>query len=289
MPELPEVETIAQQLNRRLKGKEIEMVEVLREKSFVGKEKELVGKRIKKIDREAKMIWVSFVGWESVIVVHLKMTGQLVWRPENWDMGHMKREVVGGHPSEDWVKELPDKHTRVVIGFSDGSRLFFNDLRVFGWMKLVSEKEWGKIVDKLPPDVVDEDFSLKYLSEVLSGSSRAVKLVVMDSNKIGGAGNIYANDALNLARIDPRRSARELKEGEVERLYKALKKVISLGIKYGGATYSDFRDTQGLGGRYQDHFLVYKRDGRRCKNCGGKIKKTKLGGRGTYYCPDCQT
>ena len=288
MPELPEVETIARQLDRTLRGKKIVGVEVLRTKSFVGKEKELEGRKIKRVGREAKMIVVEFFSWDKVLVIHLKMTGQLVWRPKNWDIAHIKREVAGGHPSEDWIKELPDKHTRVVIDFSDKSRLFFNDLRVFGWMKIITRDQWLELREGLPPDVVDKEFSLEYFMRILRGSGRAVKLVVMDSQKIGGAGNIYANDALNLAKIDPRRSAKSLSAEEIKKLYEALKKVIKLGIKYGGATYSSFRDTRGLGGKYQDHFLTYKREGEKCKNCRGKIKKVKLGGRGTYYCPGCQ-
>ena len=129
MPELPEVETIARQLDKALKGRVVESVEVLREKSFVGKEDDLVGRKIKKVGRKSKMVVVEFEEWNKVVLIHLKMTGQLV-------LTEGKKRTVGGHPTADWVNKLPSKHTRVVMGFKDGLKLFFNDMRTFGWMKI---------------------------------------------------------------------------------------------------------------------------------------------------------
>lgn len=288
MPELPEVEIVARQLDERIRGRVIDRVEVLNKKSFQGDAKDLCGRKIARVFRRAKMVVLEFDGWEMVLLVHLKMTGQLVWRLKSWNVNHLKRGVVGGHPARDWVGELPNKHTRVIFNLVDGSRLFFNDMRIFGWVRVLSGDDWRKIENELPPDVVDESFSLGYLMRVLSKSARLVKLVIMDSAKIGGVGNIYANDALNLAKICPRRRANSLTKKEVGLLHAAIKEVMRRGIRYGGATYSDFRDTQGLGGKYQDHFLVYNREGGVCPNCGGEIVKTKIGGRGTYYCPKCQ-
>jgi len=283
MPELPEVETICQQLDKVLSGKEIKKVSVLREKSFMGNHDWLVGKVISSVGREAKMIVFEFEGENKRLVGHLKMTGQLIWRGKG-------KQAGGGHPSKDWVSKLPGKHTRVIVVFDDGSSLFFNDMRVFGWLKILEERKWEEELDRLPPDVIDKEFSNNYLGRILSSSSRPVKLVIMDQTKMGGIGNIYANDALNLARIDPRRSAGSITKEEGTRLHKAIVEVIDEGIRYKGASASDekFVDVSGIGGKYQDHFLVYERKGQKCFNCGGVIEKITLGGRGTYYCPDCQ-
>ena len=281
MPELPEVETIVRELDRVLSGKKITAVSVLRAKSFIGDEKELVGKTIESVERRSKMTVVGFSHYPKKLVIHLKMTGQLIYLSGT-------HRVVGGHPTPDWVNELPSKSTRVVIEFDNGAKLFFNDLRVFGWLKLMKKEAWEKLTTKLPPDVTDKEFSLDYFRGVLAKSGRPIKLVLMDQEKFGGVGNIYANDALYLARINPKRKAKELTGKEGEGLYEAVKKVINLGIKYGGASVDKYVDAAGWGGKYQEHFLVYGRNGQKCTRDGNVIKKIKLGGRGTYFCPGCQ-
>lgn len=281
MPELPEVETIVRELDKVLPGKKIVKVEVFRQKSFVGDEKELVGKVIDDVERKSKMTVISFRDFAKKLVIHLKMTGQLIYLSGN-------RRVVGGHPTPDWVAELPSKSTRVIINFSDGGKLFFNDLRVFGWLKLMAKSDYEALIEKLPPDVTEKKFSLDYFRKSLEKSGRSVKLVLMDQEKFGGVGNIYANDALYLARIDPRRKARDITFEEASKLYRAVKKVIGLGIRYGGASVDKYVDAAGLGGEYQEHFLVYRREGQKCRRDGRVIKKLRLGGRGTYYCPGCQ-
>jgi len=281
MPELPEVETIRRQLNEVLVGKKIKRVEVLREKSFGGDPKRLVGWEISRVDRKSKLIEIYFKNREEILIVHLKMTGQLVFVDG-------EERVVGGHPTADWVSNLPSKHTRVVLNFVDGSKLFFNDLRVFGWMRMVNKEKYEKEMRKTSPDVTEKEFSLEYLTEVLKKSKKAVKLVLMDQEKIGGLGNIYANDALYLAKIMPNRKADSLSSLEIKNLLIAIREVINRGIKYGGASAANYVDTKGMGGTYQDHFLVYKRDGQLCDRCKGIIQKMKIGGRGTFYCPRCQ-
>ena len=281
MPELPEVETIVRELDQVLSGKKITAVSVLRAKSFIGDEKELVGKTIESVERRSKMTVVGFSHYPKKLVIHLKMTGQLIYLSGT-------HRVVGGHPTPDWVNELPSKSTRIVMELDNGAKLFFNDLRVFGWLKLMRKEAWEKLTAKLPPDVTHGEFNLEYFAKVLVKSGRPIKLVLMDQAKFGGVGNIYANDALYLARINPKRKAKELTGKEGEGLYEAVKKVISLGIKYGGASVDKYVDAAGWGGKYQEHFLVYGRNGQKCKRDGKVIKKIKLGGRGTYFCPGCQ-
>ena len=281
MPELPEVETIRRQLDETIKNRVIKKVEVLREKSFGGDPKKLSGWQVERVDRKAKIIEIYFKNQKDLIIVHLKMTGQLVFVDG-------EKRIAGGHPTVDWVNELPSKHTRVIVDFFDGAKLFFNDMRVFGWMRLVDKDKYEKEMRKTAPDVTDKEFSIEYLTNVLKKSGKAVKLVLMDQEKIGGVGNIYANDALYLAKVMPNRKANSLNEKEIKDLWAAIIEVINKGIKYGGASAANYVDTRGLGGTYQKHFLVYKKDGQICKQCGGKIQKMKIGGRGTFYCPRCQ-
>jgi formamidopyrimidine-DNA glycosylase len=136
--------------------------------------------------------------------------------------------------------------------------------------------------------VIDEAFSLEFFSKAIKNVRRPIKVVVMDTNKMGGVGNIYANDALWEAGILPSKKAAELDESETEKLYQALRDAINLGIKMGGATSSNYVNLDGLGGKYQEHFKTYKRDGQACLRCGEKILKNKVGGRGTFWCPNCQ-
>lgn len=318
MPELPEVETIRRQLDEVLSGQRVESVEVRREKSWQGMEPEgLVERKIDGIRRKGKMLIVRTDDRDANVLVHLKMTGQLVYQEElkvkdqrsksqvksqnfdevkyknHWPHFAYDHRIVGGHPSASWVRDLPDKHTRVVVGLERGT-LYFNDMRVFGWMKLVDARTRERVMSAMPPDVIDKEVSRAWFYEkVLQRSRRAVKVVVMDSKLVGGVGNIYANDGLFDAGIDPRRPSNLLSKAESARLLESLQKVVKLGIKLGGATASDdkFVQTTGLGGKYQEHFLVYEREGETAKRNGkkGVIEKIKLGGRGTYFVPGLQS
>lgn len=283
MPELPEVETIRRQLEVVLIGMTIREVVIMREKSFQGESVALVGKKISLIYRRAKLIIFVFDGCSKVMIIHLKMTGQLIYVDGN-------KRLVGGHPSVDWISDLPSKHSRVVLVFEDGSKLFFNDLRVFGWIKVMDSIDFDKLISRLPLDVVDDGFDLGYFARIVGSSRKAIKRVLMDQSKIGGVGNIYANDALFIAKVDPRRISNSLKTDEIRRLFEGLKLVINEGINLGGATAADkkYINLEGLGGRYQENFRVYERKGEKCLVCGGVIEKITLAGRGTYFCPKCQ-
>jgi formamidopyrimidine-DNA glycosylase len=289
MPELPEVETIKRQLEKVIRNQKIESVRILRKKSFVGARKELIGKKIKKIDRRGKLLILELaplrgkVGTEKrCLVIHLKMTGQLVY------VSGSKR-IVGGHPTSDWMKKLPSKHTRVVIKLTKGT-LFFNDLRVFGWMKLLDPDQVNHLLGQLGPDVTSKHFDKNYLRDVLEVSGRKVKLVLLDQNKMAGLGNIYVNDGLYYAKVNPgmRGNKLALDEEKVHELYIGIKRVIGRGIQYKGASETNYVHVDGMGGTYQEHYLVYKKNGQPCERCQTKIKKIMLGGRGTYYCPKCQ-
>jgi formamidopyrimidine-DNA glycosylase len=280
MPELPEVETIARRLSSILLHKSPRSIEVLREKSFRGDPQLLIGRSITEISRRSKIIRLHFEG-NLNLLVHLKMTGQLIYVDTHQRLG-------GGHPTADWVQNLPSKHTRVVIDLTDEATLFFNDMRVFGWLKLVTDGEVQSEFARLGPDINDPTLRADYLYQKFQRRSLAIKQVIMDNAVVCGVGNIYACDALNLARLHPSRPAKSLTKVEVGRLLESAQTVIERGIELGGATVDNYKQVDGFAGKYQDAVLVYGRAGEPCLNCNAPLQKIKLGGRGTYFCPECQ-
>jgi len=281
MPELPEVETVTRQLAKVIIGKKIQKIEVLKVKSWHGDVRALEGSVVRKISRRAKMIRFHFDKKMNVLI-HLKMSGQLIYVEG-------QKRVGGGHPSADWVNALPSSHTRVIFTFSDGTHLFFNDQRIFGWMKVMSDEEVEKEFAKLGPDITDPKITVEYLAERFTKRNIPVKQLIMDSAIIAGVGNIYACDALNLARISPKRPAKTLSRKELQTLLKSMRTVIDLGIKLGGATvHGKYVHVSGLSGSYQNVLRVYNKKGESCPNCGHAIQKITLGGRGTFYCSHCQ-
>jgi formamidopyrimidine-DNA glycosylase len=281
MPELPEVETVKRRLSQVLPGKTINQVQVLRSKSFRGQPEEIEQLTIKSLRRKAKLIAIELSNQRSLLI-HLKMTGQLIYVADG-------RKLGGGHPTADWVHDLPGDHTRVVFTFEDGSHLYFNDMRVFGWIKLVSPQELKSELNKYGPDVIDQDFTPQYLQEKLKNRTIAIKQAIMIGQIVGGVGNIYASEALFEARIDPRRPANQLSSAEYQRLVTVLRQVIEDGIEAGGTTFDGkYVNVDGLAGNYQQQLKVYGREGEACPACQGEIKKVQISGRGTYFCPKCQ-
>lgn len=285
MPELPEVETIVRRLNEVLSQKTIINVQAHKDKSLQGNAHLVIGKEITGVTRKAKLIRFHLPEGLNMLA-HLKMTGQFIFIDNKGD------RLGGGHPTADWVQDLPSKHTRVsfklVDTYGNEHDLHFNDMRIFGWIKVLSDKEVENEFSKYGPDVHTKEASLDYFKDKLSRTRRKIKQVIMDNKVISGVGNIYACDGLNIAKISPEREASSLTEKETEELLNALKEVIQLGIKLGGATIDNYRNVDGFAGKYQDHVMVYGREGESCKNCPGIIQKIKLGGRGTYFCPNCQ-
>ncbi len=264
MPELPEVETIKLQLEKFLKGKKIIGVEIKTPKSFPNDPKLIMGAKITGVRRFGKVSAIDLDNGYSLLI-HLKLTGQL-----------LVNGVIG-------------PHTRVIINLEKGQRLIFNDLRIFGWIRVVDSGQVtaDSYIKKLGPEFL-KDLTLDRFKNILSKTARPIKIVLMDQEKISGVGNIYANDALWLARVDPRKSSRQLDNKTSDQFYEAVLEVLKKGIRYGGASDQHYLKPDGTKGKYQDHFLVYNRQGKKCFNCGGLIKKIRLAGRGTYFCPKCQ-
>jgi formamidopyrimidine-DNA glycosylase len=281
MPELPEVETVAQQLKKVILKKTVAEVEVIKAKSWHGDVKAIEGNSVQDISRRSKIIRIEF-GYDLNLLIHLKMSGQLIYVDG-------KKRVGGGHPSADWIQDLPSSHTRVIFTFTDKTKLFFNDQRIFGWIKVATDKEVAAEFAKLAPDIIDPAITTEYLVHKFAKRGIPVKQMIMDNMIVSGVGNIYACDALNLAKISPLRPAKELSTKETYTLLDSMRYVINLGIKKGGATaHGKYVHVSGLAGKYQNFMRVYGKKGEPCPNCRKPIQKIRLAGRGTFYCPNCQ-
>lgn len=280
MPELPEVETIRGRLEKYLVGHKIIGVKVTF-KNFEGSGGDLEGGRVKKVKRFGKVLAIDLDNGYS-LVIHIKLTGQLIYRGPNLKTTPvLSKKVVGG---------VPGKHTHVTFRLDKNGSLYYNDVRRFGWLKVVKTKEVPEIpfIKKLGPEPLGK-LTLEIFSDILSKSGRPVKIVLMDQEKMGGIGNIYANDALWLAKINPKKLAHKLVGREVKTLYEAILKVLKEGIKYGGSSELAYVTPDGKEGQYQKHTLAYGWEGEPCERCHkAKFIKYFLGGRGTYVCPVCQ-
>ncbi|MBI4037201.1 bifunctional DNA-formamidopyrimidine glycosylase/DNA-(apurinic or apyrimidinic site) lyase [Candidatus Daviesbacteria bacterium] len=289
MPELPEVETIRLGLERRIVGKTLKNIEVLSPKTFSNYSQKLRGNKVLNVWRRAKMLGIEISG-NLTLVFHLKMTGQLVWVA-----GNKEREtrLIGGHPTTDMRDQMPNKSTRVIFYFSDESKLYFNDQRKFGWVKVVNSSELivrgEKILGKLGPEPLESGFDWEILKQnLLKHKSQPIKLALMDQSVVAGIGNIYANEVLFFARVDPRRKVTTLSDAEIKKIYQGIKESLTTAIKHGGSTRANFVNIEGEKGYFLDYANVYGKEGYKCNGCQGKIQKISLGGRGTYFCPACQ-
>jgi formamidopyrimidine-DNA glycosylase len=281
MPELPEVEAIKLQLGVLLNGHKIVSVDVQNRKVFQGDEKDIAGANFKMARRFGKVTVIDLDNGYSILV-HVKLTGQFIYRGPNLpNPKDLSKKVTGG---------APGPHTLVAFKLDKNGVLYYNDVRRFGWIRIVrtSEVLEEPFIKKLGPEPF-KDLTLEKFREILAKSGRQIKVVLMDQTKMGGVGNIYANDALWLAKINPKNIAKELSSKEVESLYDAILKVLGEGIKWGGASELAFVTPDGTEGNYQNHTLAYGRQGEPCDRCHESLfTKFFLGGRGTYICPTCQ-
>ena len=283
MPELPEVETIRRGLSQCLvkeKGGRILDIKVFEERSFIGDAAEAVGAEVVEMRRRGKALIFDLSNKKSLIC-HLRMTGQMIW------VG--SERFAGGHPSDNFVAELPNKQTRVAIKFEKG-KLFFNDQRKFGFIKVVptSEVEKDAFIKKLAKEPWEMTGTELY-EKLQMHKGAPIKSVILDQTIIAGLGNIYADEALYFAKINPKRKAGLVSEKEAGKLIEGAKVVMSKSLEAGGSTLRNYVKSDGTKGDYLELFAeVFNRQGQKCRRCGEEIKKMKLGGRGTHYCPKCQ-
>ncbi len=300
MPELPEVETIRRGLEKYLVGKSISDIEIRYERIFNGEPKDILESEIVGVRRFGKGLVIDFAN-DLSIVAHVKMTGQFIFVSDKQKAISDKQEIKKNfHPSIALPEKLPHKHTHVIfhlsaIGHKSFGVLYFNDIRKFGWIKIVKTQDvhalsfFKSLGKELPLKGLLGTLSLQEFEEIILSSSVPIKTLTMDQQKIAGVGNIYANDALFLAKIDPRRKAKSLEKDEIALLYRSLIDVLEKGIEHGGASEVNFIQVDGGKGEHQNHFEVYGRAGEKCANCGTPIERIVVGGRGTFYCPLCQS
>lgn len=287
MPELPEVETVRRGLHAFIIGKKIAAVEHDWPKSFPNAPNDvrefLIGATVTDVRRRAKVLIIDLDTRYSLII-HLKMTGQMVFRGEQF--------FGAGHPTDSLVGELPDKSTRVTITFTDNSRLFFNDQRKFGWMRLFPTVEIPNIdfFQKVGPEPLSDDFTPKvFIERMRKRANTTVKAALLDQSVLAGVGNIYADEGLWGARIHPAARIRDVSDVKLKELYKELRYVLELSIEKGGSTDRNYVNAEGKKGSYIDFARVFRREGKSCpRHPDVAIIKTKVAGRGTHICPKCQ-
>lgn len=287
MPELPEVETVRRGLERLIVGKTVTAATCLDSpKSFPNSPDDvaqfLTGAAITAVQRRAKVLLIS-LSTEYTLVIHLKMTGQLVFvGNERWG---------GGHPSDSLVGGLPDRFTRVVLEFADGSHLYFNDLRKFGWIKLYPSPEVPNInfMQRVGPEPLEDSFTSKeFIPRIRRRNNTSVKAAILDQTVLAGVGNIYADESLWGAKIHPATRVKDVSDAELTALLEQIKYVMNLSLEHGGSTDKNYVDAEGNKGSYLKFANVFRREGQTCPRCGAEIIKLRVAGRGTHVCPVCQ-
>lgn len=286
MPELPEVETVRRGLVGLITGRKVTAVTHDTAKGFPNADADvqafLIGATVTDVRRRAKVLMIDLSS-NYTLVIHLKMTGQLVFRGE---------AVFGaGHPNESLVGQLPDKSTRVTFTFDDGSHLYFNDQRKFGWVRLMPTLEVPTIdfMKKVGPEPLEADFTAEQFAERFKRRARtSIKAALLDQTVVAGVGNIYADESLWGAKIHPKRLVATITKDEFARLYTELRSVMNTAIEKGGSTDKNYVNAEGKRGSYLTFARVFRREGKPCPRCGTTIIKFKAAGRGTHICPHCQ-
>lgn len=326
MPELPEVETIKRQLGEKIKGLVIEKVEVRKKRLFKGESKEIIGAKIADVKRRAKMLIIDLkkshleflpAGRQGIsgsnknkkipkqvrndiyLLIHLKMSGQLIFVDKSGKYGPSSPRLRGVSVKHTFLSKfnnkdqiiVPNKYTHITMFFKSGEKLYYNDLRQFGWIKVVDEKELERQLKKNGSEPLDKDFSLNKFEEIIKTKKRSkIKPTLMDQSLIAGIGNIYASEICFYAGVMPDRIISNLSEYELKKLYKGIKKILSAAIKHQGTSTDLYVNLAGQKGKYESYLQVYGREKEKCERgeCVGKVKKIKMAQRSTYYCDKCQ-
>lgn len=287
MPELPEVETIRRELHQMLPGVTIQRVDLhLAKMVKLSKwrfHRLVSGTKILAVRRRAKMLLIDLDnGW--TIIIHLKMSGQLIWQSTKGKL------TVGGHPISGGIDDLPNKFSHVVFHTNRGT-LFFNDQRQFGFVKMVLTNDIDAWLERLRlgPEPLSREFTWSRFQELVDRHGRKkVKPALLDQTVIAGIGNIYADESCFSARVLPTRRLATLTPRERKNLYRGIQTILRLAIKRKGTTADAYRTANGEKGRMMPFLKVYQRPGRPCKRCTGTVQRMVLAGRGTHFCPRCQ-
>jgi formamidopyrimidine-DNA glycosylase len=282
---LPEVQTIIDDLNRKIKGDSIvgfwsnwKKTVRMPVENF---EKEIKGKKILSASRIGKNIFINLSGGKT-IYIHLKMTGHLLVKP--------KAKSLKPKVGEDYFSDKVNQYIHHIFYLKSGRTLEFSDLRKFGKIILADTDKIKDIkeIGSLGIDAMNKEFTFEKFDEILDKKKTVIKMLLMDQSKLAGVGNIYASEILFEAGILPTRPAEQVSREERKKLYQAIKKTLEKGIKLRGTSDSDYRDTAGAPGGFQKVLKVYRRAGKKCGKCGTIVQRIKLGQRGTFFCPVCQ-
>ena len=288
MPELPEVETIRTSLARLVVGRQVVASTVYDSpKSFPNDPTAVAhflhGATITAVERRAKVLLIR-LSTNYTLVVHLKMTGQLLFvGEERWG---------GGHPNDSFLHELPDRLTRVALTFADGAHLYFNDLRKFGWMKLypTPEVEQLPFMQKVGPEPLDpHTTAAQFVARIRRRNGTTIKAAILDQTTIAGVGNIYADESLWMTQLHPATRVRMVDDEQLTALFAHIRQVLQLSIDKGGSTDRNYVDAEGNKGSYLAFAQVFRREGQPCsRHPDVEIIKIRVAGRGTHICPVCQ-
>ena len=289
MPELPEVEVVKRSLSNKVQNIIIKEVKIndgkLRYPINKNKIRKIIGLKIKKIKRRSKFLLFFFNKKDIVMLVHLGMTGKFFFIDQN-----NKKFKTCFYYNID--REKDQKHDRVVFYLNKKQKLIYNDIRKFGFIKILNDKNLydNLHLKKLGPEPLENSFNYIYFKKYIKGRNRTIKEMIMDQTFVSGIGNIYANEILFLSKIKPTRKVKNLKEFELKEIVKHTKKVLKNSIKLGGSSIKNFSSGSGKKGLFQQHFRVYGKKSERCsnKNCNIKITKSVISNRSTFFCSNCQ-
>jgi formamidopyrimidine-DNA glycosylase len=282
MPELPEVQTVVTDLNKKIKGYKIVNFcsvwpKTIKSSSLNEFKKEIIGEKIIKIWRLGKNIFIDLTN-NKTVYIHLKMTGHLLIKDKKIPDSKFFKEKVNQYIHHKWFLDK-------------GLSIEFSDVRKFAKIVLVDTSKIKdlKEIKALGIDLMDKGFTLDKLSDILNKRRKtAIGLVLMDQHSMAGIGNIYRSEILFEAKISPLRLSGNLKEDEMEILYKTIIKILKKAIKLRGTSDSDYRDTYGKQGQFQKVLKVYRRDGEKCFGCSGDVERIKMAQRAVFYCKKCQ-
>ena len=282
MPELPEVETVRTDLKRKLLNKRIKEVEVrlpkiVRPKNFAAT---LTQNSFVDVTRRGKLI-IFHLKKKGFMLVHLKMTGQLVFRDHD-------QFTVGGHSQKGMGMDLPNKYSHVIFKFEDESQLFFNDLRQFGYLKIVNQTELNKVLAKFGVEPLEPEFTPEKWQKLTENRRTNIKAILLNQAVVTGIGNIYADEVLFASHVLPTRTVNTLTTREKTAIYKNIRLILQKAIDHRGTTFNDYVDGDGKKGSFIQFLKVFHKNGEPCPDCGAIIQKTRVVGRGTHFCKNCQ-
>ncbi len=288
MPELPEVEVVKKSLSNKVKNLIIKKIIIndhnLRYPLYLDELNRLIGLRVKKILRRSKFLLFIFEK-NIVMLVHLGMTGKFFFINKK----KIKYKTSFYYNLDE---EKDKKYNRVIFTLSDRQKLIYNDVRKFGFIKIINKLElWKNFhLKNLGPEPLNRNFNLKYFKKYLLKKKRTIKDILMDQRFVSGLGNIYANEILFICKIKPTRKTYSLKDKDIKNIILQTKKILKRAIYFGGSSLKDFSSSDGKKGKFQDYFNVYGKKGGNCsnKNCKGIIIKIFIGNRATFFCNRCQ-